>query len=91
MLEALAAVSLAGNILQFISFAGEVFSKACKIRDKGTLGLKEELEIAIDNLELSTCKLHPASTSKVGVHTALNQDEHVRYCYDVKIIPLTRH
>ena len=58
-MEALAAVSLAGNILQFLTFTGDEISKSRQIRTSSSGILKEhhDLECLTTDLKGLSCRL----------------------------------
>lgn len=73
-MEALVAIGLAGNVVQFVQFAGSIISKAAEIRSQGSLSSIKELQKDTKgvNQQAQMIKAHLAS------HEAtLNTDEKV--------------
>ncbi|KAI9771952.1 MAG: hypothetical protein M1839_002585 [Geoglossum umbratile] len=64
-MEVLAAISLAGNIIQFVDFSGKLISKTAEIRKSGTGALAENINIetATNDLALLSTKLHDSANS----------------------------
>ena len=62
-MEALAAISLAGNILQFLNFTGDVISKSRQIHDSssGTLKEHDDLEGCTSDLKALSCRLQASA------------------------------
>lgn len=62
-MEALAAVGLAGNILQFLNFTGDAISKSRQIHDSvnGTLKEHEDLETVTTDLKDLSVRLQASS------------------------------
>jgi NACHT domain len=64
-MEVLAAIGLAGNIIQFINFGGKLISKMAEIHKSGTGALAENIDIetATNDLTLLSTKLHDSANS----------------------------
>ncbi|KAI9862929.1 MAG: hypothetical protein M1813_004102 [Trichoglossum hirsutum] len=64
-MEVLAAVGLAGNIIQFIDFGGRLISKTVEIQKSGTGALAENINIeaATNDLTLLSTKFHDSANS----------------------------
>ncbi|KAI9766763.1 MAG: hypothetical protein M1839_004767 [Geoglossum umbratile] len=64
-MEVLAAIGLAGNIIQFVDFSGKLISKTAEIRKSGTGALAENINIetATNDLALLSTKLHDSANS----------------------------
>jgi len=78
MLEALAAISLAGNVLQFIEFLAELVSKSSEIRRHGNTVTDEEIETTTSDLIRMGKKLEHLETVEPTAATAITEEEHVR-------------
>ncbi|KAI9760768.1 MAG: hypothetical protein M1840_002214 [Geoglossum simile] len=64
-MEVLAAIGLAGNIIQFVDFSGKLISKMAEIHKSGTGALAENINIetAANDLALLSTKLHDSANS----------------------------
>ncbi|KAH0543092.1 hypothetical protein FGG08_002606 [Glutinoglossum americanum] len=64
-MEVLAAIGLAGNIIQFVDFGGKLISKTAEIQKSSTGALAENINIetATDDLALLSTKLHDSANS----------------------------
>ncbi|KAI9777342.1 MAG: hypothetical protein M1839_008950 [Geoglossum umbratile] len=64
-MEVLAAIGLAGNIIQFVDFSGKLISKTAEIHKSGTGALAENINIeaATNDLALLSTKLHDSANS----------------------------
>lgn len=65
-MEALAAVSLAGNILQFASTAKKVVSASRQLRDIGSTEEHDELDAVIQDLRLYLSRIKPPEAPSTG-------------------------
>jgi hypothetical protein len=78
MLEALAAVSLAGNVLQFIEFLAKLVSKSSEIRRHGTTVTDEEIETTMTDLIHMAKELEDPETVEPTAATAITKEDYVR-------------
>ena len=78
MLEALAAVSLAGNVLQFIGFLTNVVSKSSEIRRHGVTVTDDEIEATTTDLIHMVKEFKHSEITKVTATTAIAIEDHVR-------------
>ncbi|OCK84564.1 hypothetical protein K432DRAFT_282313, partial [Lepidopterella palustris CBS 459.81] len=64
-MEVLAAIGLAGNIIQFIDFGGKLISKTAEIQKSGAGALADNINIetATNDLALLSTKLHDSAKS----------------------------
>ena len=64
-MEILAAIGLAGNIVQFVDFSGKLVTKTAEIYRSGTGALVENIDIetATNDLVLLSTKLHDSANS----------------------------
>ena len=73
-MEALVAVGLAGNVVQFVQFSGELLSLAKEIKEKGTPSSLLDLRKVAQNLAEQTRVI----VSRLKANTAtLEQEEQV--------------
>ena len=66
-MEALAALSLAGNVVQFVDFGQKLISRTKQIYASGTLTVHEELETLVNDLS-KLCVDLVESRNKIGSH-----------------------
>ena len=78
MLEALAAVSLASNVLQFVEFLAKVVSKSSEIRQHGATILNEEIEIIMTDLTRMMKELEQSATQEPATATAFANGDQVK-------------
>jgi hypothetical protein len=77
MLEALAALSLAGNIVQFVDFASELLSEGRQIRQAGSTVTNLDLQAICRDLERLSLKISTPVTPPTDEATGLPEDEQV--------------
>lgn len=84
MLEALVAVSLAGNVVQFVQFAGELISQTITIRKNGGPSSLSELKKLTESLRNQACVI-TTHLEAGAVNQVLAQEDQVS---DKTIIPV---
>jgi hypothetical protein len=77
MLEALVALSLAGNIVQFVDFASELLSEGRQIRHAGSTITNLDLQAICRDLECLSIKLCTSATPSFEEATYLVEDDQV--------------
>lgn len=90
MLEALAAVSLAGNILQTIGFLEKLVSKSSEIRQHGTTIGNDEIEATMTDLTCMAGKLKCSETISPVATTTITKENQVRKFFSRVHIKLMR-
>lgn len=78
-MEALAAVSLAGNILQFIDFTSRLVSKGREIHTQGSLSEHSDLENVTTRLVEFNLELRESLKSKKSSTEGLTKNEKVSF------------
>ncbi|KAL5313509.1 hypothetical protein ACEPPN_017929 [Leptodophora sp. 'Broadleaf-Isolate-01'] len=88
-MEALAALALAGNIIQFVEFSSKLFSRGCELYKStdGRLAVDDEIRLITSELQVLIRKMRCSGTSDAPVLTGLGHDSNFEKicCEAVKI------
>ena len=77
-MEALVALGLAANVVQFVDFGCRLVSKSREIRRSGSLSQHVNLDLIANDLENLSGKLEASLNSASRVHTCLTKEDTVR-------------
>ncbi|KAH7127161.1 hypothetical protein B0J11DRAFT_605192 [Dendryphion nanum] len=76
-MEALVAVGLAGNVVQFIQFAGKLISEVKSIRETGSPSSFPRLKEVVENLVKQAEIIHQCLTAKANTTQLTQEDQHL--------------
>jgi len=76
-MEALTAIALVGNVLQFAELLAKLISKTSEIRDHGTTLTNGDIELAISDLVTMGQRAEHAEVIGASVATSITKEEHV--------------
>lgn len=90
-MEAIAGVSLAANVIQFIDFSSRLISKGKELHDNGSLSEKDNLENVARSLADFTHKLRDSLQSRSIVSADDTEDDKVGiFRADLKLLTMAR-
>jgi len=79
-MEAIAGISLAANVIQFIDFSSRLVSKGKEIHENGSLSEQDDLENVTRSLAHFSHKLRESLQSRCTAGADITEDDKVGVC-----------